>query len=210
MSEADLGGSALWTLIPVSAAYGIVALLIFRRLTQESSIRRSLNRILAHLMELSLFLDSPGLVWRAQRDLLRENIRLLRLVILPGGIAALVFALLFSPMNTIYGHAPLPVGEPSVVTIQRNDAAMPLIQLEAPDGIVVETPGVRVLRDRQISWRVRPLRPISGELRFRIQNRTVRAQIRYPQATILSLPWLVWFVAVSSGSAMVFGLCWRR
>ena len=94
-------------------------------------------------MELGLFLDSPGLVLRAQRDLLRENVRFLRLVMLPAAILALLFALLYSPMSAMYGRAPLPVGEPSVVTIQMKDAAMPPVQFEAPDGIVVETPGVR-------------------------------------------------------------------
>ena len=55
------------TLIPVSAIYGVVAVLVFRRLTERAAIRRSVNRIVAHVMELGLFLDSPGLVMRAQR-----------------------------------------------------------------------------------------------------------------------------------------------
>jgi hypothetical protein len=80
------------TLVLVSAIYGVVAALVFRRFTNRASIRRSMNRILAHTMELGLFLDSPGLVFRAQRDLLRENARLLRQVILPGAIVALLFS----------------------------------------------------------------------------------------------------------------------
>jgi hypothetical protein len=146
-------------------------------------------------------------------------------VILPGGILALLFAFLFPVLNAIYGRAPLPAGEASVVTIQMKDGAMPAVQLEAPAGIVVETPGVRVLRDRQISWRVRPLRQSSGGLKFRIQDRVVTAnmhgfflrdpairsiEIRYPKAAILGLPWLAWFAIGSSVAAVVFGLCWRR
>lgn len=225
MSGAEAGGKALWTLIPVGALYGVVAVLVFRRFADEVLIRRSVNRVLAHVMELGLFLDSPGLVLRAGRDLLRENVRLLRLAILPGGILALLFAFLFPPLNAIYGRAPLPVGEPSVVTIQMKDAVMPSVQLEAPAGIVVETPGIRVLRDRQISWRVRPLRQTSGDLRFHFKDRALTAgmhgfflrdpairwiEVRYPKATILSLSWLAWLVISSSVSAVVFGLCWKR
>jgi hypothetical protein len=163
-------------------------------------------------MELGLFIDSPSLIFSAQRDLLRENLRLLRLTILPGAILALLFAMLYLPMNAIYGHAPLPIGEPSVVTIQMKDAAMPAVQLEAPEGIIIETPAVRVLHDHQISWRVRPLRPTMADFKFHLDDHSaIRSiEIPYPEARIAGLPWLAWFVLISSVSALAFGLCWKR
>jgi len=206
------------TLALVSAIYGAVAVLIFRRFTERESIRQSVNRILAHMMELGLFLDSPGLVFRAQWDLLRENARLLRLVILPGAILALLFVFLYPAMDAICGHAPLPVGEASVVTIQMKGAMIP-VELQAPLGMAVETPGVRSIHDRQISWRVRPLRETSGDLRFHIENRVVTdgfflrdpairsIEIRYPKSMILGFSWLLWFFLISSVSA---GLFWKR
>ncbi|HEV1284290.1 MAG TPA: hypothetical protein VNU44_03240, partial [Bryobacteraceae bacterium] len=189
-------------MILVSVLYGVLAVLIFRRLTEKSSVGRTVNRILAHVMELGLFIDSPSLVFRAQRDLVRENLRLLRLTILPGAILALLFALLYPPMNTMYGRAPLPIREPSVVTIQMKDAAMPAVQLEAPEGIIVETPAIRILHDHQISWRVRPLRPTTADFKFRLDNHSaIRSiEIPYPAARIAGLPWLAWFVLISSVS----------
>ncbi len=201
-----------------SVIYGVIAVLLFRRFTDRAAIRHTLNHISAHVMELGLFLDSPGLVLRAQRDLLRENLHLLRLIMLP----SVMLALLFAPLYAIFSRGSLPVGELSVVTIQIRSAAMPAVQLQAPEGIVVETPGVRIPRDRQISWRVRPLRPSSGDWKCHVENRIVTAsiflhdpvirsiEIRYPQATILGFSWLVWFVAISSISAVAFGLCWKR
>jgi hypothetical protein len=203
-------------LVLISAIYGAVAALVFRRLTDRVSVQRSVNRILAHVMELGLFLDSPALVMRAQRDLLRENLRLLRLVIIPGAILAVLFAVLYPPMDAIYGHAPLTVGEPSVVTVHLK--AMQPVRLEAPEGVAVETPGVRIVRDREISWRVRPLRRSTGDWKFYVANRVVTAgfflrdpavqdiEIRYPRAAILGFSWLVWFLGISSVSA----LFWRR
>jgi hypothetical protein len=193
-------------MILLSIVYGILAAIIFRRLTDAPSLRRTVNRILAHLMELGLFIDSPSLVFRAQRDLLRENLRLLRLTILPAAILALLFALLYPLMNATYGRAPLPVGEPAVVTIQTQDDSIPL--LEAPDGIAVETPAVRIPHDHEISWRVRPLRPTTAGFKFRIDNRIVTPSsitIPYPE-----LPWLARFVLISSLSALAFGLFWKR
>ena len=208
------------TLVLVSAIYGVVAALVFRRFTNRASIRRSMNRILAHTMELGLFLDSPGLVFRAQRDLLRENARLLRQVILPGAIVALLFSLLYPAMDAFYGYAPLPPGEPSVVTIQMKDAMMPPVELEAPLGMAVETPGVRSLHDRQISWRVRPLGRTTGELKIRYRGGTLTKRIvagnglvyatfsspgirlQYPRTTILGANWMVWFFLISTATAI--------
>jgi hypothetical protein len=217
----DLGAKALWTLLPISAIFGLVSVLVFRTFSNQVSIRRSVNLVLAHVMELGLFLDSPGLVLGAQRDLLRENVRLLGLVIVPGGILATLFAIAFVPMNSFYGRAPLHIGDPSVVTVQLKNGPLPSVQLEPPAGIVVETPEVRVLRDNQISWRVRPLRTNSGTLRFHIENRVLQTgmhtifwrdpairsiDVRYPRATILSFRWEAWFIIGSMISAVIFGL----
>jgi len=223
MTEADLGGKALWTLIPAGAIYGVAAMAIFRRFTNRTPIRGCMNRILAHLMELGLFVDCPALVLRAQRDLLRENLRLFRLVLLPSGILAVLFALLYFPLNAIYGRAPLEAGESSVVTIEMKNASMPAVELQEPADVVVETPGIRDLRDHQISWRVRALRETTGEPRFRVANRVVvpgaffvtdpdirSIETGRPKADIEGAPWLVWFAAISSVSALAAALIWQR
>jgi hypothetical protein len=125
--------------------------------------------------------------------------------LLPAVILAVLFAILFVPMDRIYGHGALPVGEPSVVTVQLKDAAMPAVQLVAPEGVVIETPGVRIPRDRQISWRVRAMRPGSGDFHVDRPAAVRSMDIRYPKVA-----WLGWFVAISSVAAVVFGLTWKR
>jgi len=205
----------IWTLIPVGVIYGLAAALVFRRCSDEVSVRRTVNRMMAHVMEFRLFLDSPALVIRAQRDLFRENLHLLRLILLPCVILAVVFIVLFPQLDATYGHAPLKVGERSVVTAQLTGDAV----LEAPAGIVVESSGVRVVHARQISWRVRPLGRTSGELRVRYSGGVLTRQIvagngliygwklpftspeieiRYPRRTVLGVNWMVWFFLISS------------
>jgi hypothetical protein len=208
-----------WTLIPVGAVYGLIAALVFRRFTNRASIRRTMNRMMAHAMELGLFLDSPVLVLRAQRDLLRENIRLLRLILLPIALLAAIFALLFPQLDVMYGYAPLRPGERSVVTVRDSDDAV----LEVPAGIEMETSGIHAVRDRQISWRVRPLGQTSGELKVREGDRVLTRQIvagdgliygmrlpfqksaieiRYPRRTILGANWMIWFFVISCAAAI--------
>jgi len=209
----------IWTLVPVGVIYGLAAALAFRCFSDQVSIRATINRMMAHAMEFRLFLDSPRLVLRAQRDLLRENLHLLRLILVPGAILAIVFVILFPQLDAMYGHAPLPVGEPSVVTARLIGDAV----LEAPVGIKVETQAVRVIHDRQISWRVRPIGRTEGELKVRCGDRVVTRrvvagggmiygwqlpfsrpviEIRYPRTAVLGVNWMIWFFMISTASAI--------
>ena len=179
---------ALITLIPFSVLCGAVTALVFRRFA-SSGTKQTVNRILAHIMEFRLFLDEPRLIFQAQRDLLRENLRLLRQIAIPCLIAAPFFTLVIWQGDRVYGRAPLPAGEPVVVTAHSD------VQLHATAGLVVETPGVRIQRTHEVSWRVRPTRPFSGTL--------PGFQIPWPRATVLGFSWLVWFFGISSLSAVL-------
>ena len=49
--------------------------------------------------------------------------------------------------------------------------------LDAPPGVAVETPAVRVLDQGQVSWRIRPRAAVSGLLRIRVDGGTVEKRI---------------------------------
>ncbi len=180
--------SALITLVPLSALCGIVTAIVFRRFT-SSGTRETVNRILAHIMEFRLFLDEPRLIFKAQRDLLRENLRLFRHIAIPCLIAAPFFALVIWQADRVYGRAPLRAGQPVVVTGHSG------VQLRAPADLVIETPAVQIKRTHEVSWRVRPTRPFSGTL--------PGFEIPWPRAPVLGVSWLVWFFGISSLSAVL-------
>ena len=177
-------------LCAVSAVYGAVATMVFRRFTDAGRLRGTANRILAHVMEFRLFLDEPQIILRAQRELIAENIHLLRQMALPCAILAIPFAFLYGPLDRHFGHGPLRLGEPAVVT------ARGMTELKAPSGIVVETPGVRVLRTGEISWRVRPVTAVYGEFPKGVE-------VRYPRALVFHLPWAIWFLGISALTALI-------
>jgi hypothetical protein len=208
----------IWTLLPVSLIYGLAAAMVFRRFSDEALVHTSVNRMVAHLMEFRLFIDSPAVIVRAQWELLRENLRLLRLVLVPCVIMAALFAVLFPTLDGMYGHAPLNTGQRSVVTARIGDGT-----LEVPAGIRVETEGVHALRDGEVSWSVRPLGGVDGQLRVRNGGRSLtrrvvagdgivygwqapfakpEIEIRYPARTVLGLNWMVWFFLISSLAAL--------
>jgi hypothetical protein len=175
VSEIEVGAHALWSLVPVSIFAAYITVFIFLRYSDQHAVRVTTNRILAHLMEFRLFIDEPVLVMRANQDLLRENWRLFRLLFRPSAIAAVFFVVILGPLDAFYGRAPLRIGDPAVITVQLKNVkgtAVPTLRLKAPAAIAVETPAVHIVREGQISWRVRPLAGASGDLVVIGANRT--------------------------------------
>jgi hypothetical protein len=157
------------SLVAVSVAFGLFSLWVFQHTADLAAIRSTIKRVHAHLLEFRLFYDEPRLIWRAQKSIMRENLRFFLLIVRPGLILTLPMAWLLVQLEAVYGYAPLPVGEPSVITAQLSGQLMPedvAATLQMPPGISVETGPVRSMADRQISWRIRPLGPASGSLRL--------------------------------------------
>ena len=217
MSEVDLGWSALAGLAGISAGCAAATLLVFRRFSDQKAVTRAKNLAQAHLLEIRLFGDEPLQVLRSQRALVMDQLRLLALLARPLLILAIPMLLLLTELDAIYGNVPLRPGEPAIVTVKLDNPAARNVSLEAPVGIVVETPPVHVIRDNQVSWRIQPLRPLSGLLQIRedgrISTRRItagwsivrleplfdqRIEISYPTASVLGLPWLVWFFAIAA------------
>ncbi len=156
------------SLLLISVASGIGLLWVFQKTSDQAAIRRTKKKLQAHLLEIRLYADDPAVIWQAQKNLLAANARYFALMLRPALVATLPMVLLLVVMDGYYGKQPLPVGRPAVLTAQLGedlDRAAAL-QLEAPPQIQIETPGVRALGERQVSWRIRPVGEVTGELRL--------------------------------------------
>jgi hypothetical protein len=158
-----------WSLAAVSAIWGLLTWFVFRRFTDHAALRAVRKRMYAHLMEIRLYSEEPALVWNAQKDLIVDNARFLALIAKPVLMLTLPFAVLYAPLDSVYSRSPLAIGHSAIVTLQmprdlREDDTQFVIQ--APPGIEIETPPVRVFAERQIVWRVRPRLGVRGTLRF--------------------------------------------
>jgi hypothetical protein len=168
------------SLAAVSVACGLFALWIFRHTTDLAAVRSTIKRVYAHLLEFRLFYDEPRLIWRAQKAIVRENLRFFLLILRPALILTLPMAWLLVQLDAVYAYGPLPLGQPSVITAQVSGQFTPedvATTLRMPPGISVETPPVRSMADRQISWRIRPLRPARGSLRLGFRGATIDKSI---------------------------------
>lgn len=179
------------SLVVISLVCGWGVAWIFRHTVNRDALNTTRKRIYAHLLEFRLFADEPRLIFHAQLQLIIENGRLMRLVLLPALISALPLAWIWLQLDAVYGYQPLPLGRPAIVTAQLDRAIEPedvRSTFEAPPEISVETPPVRDFTDRQISWRIRPMRPVSGVLRLTLQTDAVEKKLSAGDRTIFLLP----------------------
>lgn len=167
-------------MLPVVAILaGILTTLVIRHTTNARSLRDARNRIYGHLLEFRLFFDEPSLIWQAQLGLLRENARLVKVLLLPSLILAFPMTWLVLQLDTVYGLRPLRLDDPAIVTAQltRPIETADRFGLQGVDGIMIETLPIRVPHDNQIVWRIRPARAADGAITLTMNGRAIRKTI---------------------------------
>jgi hypothetical protein len=186
----------------VGILYGAATVWIVRRFADGRAILAAIKRIQAHLLEFWLYVDEPRTIWKSWKRLLAANVRLFGLLVIPFLILAIPSVPLYFLLDAHYGAPPLLVGKPAVVSISFEGPAGTVPELVAPDGIAVETPPVIVASLHEVSWRIRPLRALSGELHWSSAgtrvSRGITAAERYPLAH-----WSVWFLGFSLAGAIL-------
>jgi hypothetical protein len=89
-------------------------------------------------------------------------------------------ALLLVHLDSFYGRAPLPVNRNAIVTMGMSSTWDPnsrAPQLLAPPQVLVTSFAVRAPDAREISWRIRPVSAVSGQLSFLVDGRPVQKRI---------------------------------
>ncbi len=154
---------------------GIGMLWVFRVTSDQRAIKALKRKRSAYLLEMRLFGDEPSLIWRAQNALVAANIRYVGVMLKPFVVLIAPMLLLFVQIDAFYGRRPLPVGETALVTAQLDAASGEAPRLETPEGLAVEGPPVRAVEERQVTWRVRPSKPLDGAVKVGGQEKRIVA-----------------------------------
>jgi uncharacterized membrane protein (DUF106 family) len=162
------GLPAIVGLLVVSVATAIAMLLVFKRTSDQQAIEQVKRRIHAGLFEIRLFNDDFRAILRAQADILRHNLGYLRLSLVPMLFVLPPLVLVIAQLQFHYGYAPLGAGDRVILEVELADgwsemaevprseaSGKPLLELQAPAGVVVETPSVWLPSERSLSWRLR-------------------------------------------------------
>jgi len=172
------GHSPMLSLIPLSVLLGMAMLWVFRRTSNQEAIRKVKSELHAHLYEMRLFTDEPLLIWQAQWGLLKANVRYIAMMLVPALVLTIPMVLIFAQLECFYGYAPLEPGQEAIVTVQMKGESGQAPVLRAPAGIAVESPAIRMDKGQQISWRIRALRPVTGDMQFVFPDATVEKSVQ--------------------------------
>lgn len=143
----------------ISLLTGLLMLLIYRLTSNQSGIRRTKDKIKAHLLELRLFKDNMGVTMRAQGQILRANLRYIALNLKPLLVMIVPLVLILAQLNVWFGSEPLSVGRPAILKVRLQPHVSALgteFSVESPPEITIETPPLRLEESKEVDWRFRP------------------------------------------------------
>jgi len=169
-------------LVVLSLAAGAIMLLVFRWTSNQHALKRVADRTRADLLAIRLFRDDPAVTLACQLDLLKASGWRLLHSLRPMAVMAVPFILLLIQMARWFEHRPLHPGEAVLVCVKLEPQAWPQdgmidVRLDAPDGLVVETPALRIPSARQIDHRIRAAAPGDYRLRFTLNGRSFEKRL---------------------------------
>ncbi len=162
---APLGEEHAWfDLVFWSVAGGIVALIVYKYVSNQRGIQRAKNAIKVHLLEIRLFKEDIAEVLGATAKILLKNGLYLGHNMLPLLVMIVPMMTILFQLEAHYAFDPLPVGSVNLLTLELDtsrpgvpDTATGLaeaVRLEMPTGLSLDAPPVRTA-DGKVAWRFR-------------------------------------------------------
>lgn len=150
-------GLAAFDLLVWPVLAGIVALLVYKRVSNQKGITRAKNGIQVHLLEIVLYRDDlPGILISTAKALW-QNAFYVAYNIVPMLVMFLPMTVVLVQLVSNYAYAPIPVSTPILLEVQLAEGATAKatdITLELPPGVTQEAPPVRTPEGTAV-WRLR-------------------------------------------------------
>jgi uncharacterized membrane protein (DUF106 family) len=150
------------SMIIISLLTGILMLFIFKLTSNQEGIRKTKNRIKAHLLEMRLYNDSFITSLQAQGNILKANLRYMGYSFKPLLVMIIPVLLILIQLNFWFGYTPLKPGESTLLKIKLTEGYNPMetdVSLDLPPEILMQTPPLRIIEDREIDWRIAAAKP---------------------------------------------------
>jgi len=167
-------------MLVVSLLTGLLMLLIFRFTSNQEGIRRTKDLIKAHLLEMRLYSENMRVNFQAQGGILRANLKYFFYALKPMLVMIIPVILILIQLNFWFGYQALRPGEPALLTVKLDESVNPLeidLSLVPPEGIVVETPPLRIEEEHEIDWRISARDPGRHELEIVVGGDRIRKAI---------------------------------
>lgn len=160
----------IWSLVFVSALAGILLIILYRYVSNQSALRKVKQNIYAALLESILYRHSVKLCLKAQTRMFGGALKYFALALKPLFILAIPCLLLLAQLNLYFSNRTLNVGESALVSVDlQSSISTNDIQMMTNTGIKSEAI-VRMPSLNKIEWRIRALE--YGSHAIAINNRS--------------------------------------
>jgi len=160
---APFGHRQAWfDLLVWPALAGVVALLVYARVSNQAGIARAKNGIAVHLLEIRLFGHDLVGVLVSTAKALGQNLRYLGHNLMPMVVMFVPMMVVLVQLVSHYALDPMPPGSVELLTARLDPAMTSVkatdVRLELPDGVLLDAPPVRT-PDGEVVWRLRTTTP---------------------------------------------------
>lgn len=169
----------MWSLAVFSLLIGILMLIIFRYTSNQNRIRETKRKIRAHIFELSLYKDELGIVLRAQKDILIQNLKYMKYALVPMAFMIIPLGLILIQLDSWYGYRALRPDETAIVSMRifEGKAKTSEVSLKSEGGITIETPPLRIPGQKRVDWRIKADTPGVHDLVFDVSGLNIRQKV---------------------------------
>jgi hypothetical protein len=164
----------VWSLIA-----GVLALWVYKKVSNQAAIAAAKDRIQAHVLEIRLFRHDPLQVLVSAGKALARNAIYLGHNLVPMAVLTLPMLAVLSQLVANYALDPVPEGSVQMLELKldpRSGVSPRDVKLELPPGVALDAPPVRTA-DGEVFWRLRAETAGDHELVFRVGDETVRKQL---------------------------------
>jgi uncharacterized membrane protein (DUF106 family) len=173
-------GLPLTGMIVISAATGVLMLIIYKYTSNQKGIRKAKDRIKANFLAIMLFSDSLRVLIKSIGSILKWNLAYMGHNLKPLAVMMAPVLLLLVQLNFWYGYSPIKPGQTVQVFATVADESA-LLDTEAvltsDEGVIVEAGAVRMKGSSEIGWRVRPETAGTHTLTITVGDQTETKQL---------------------------------
>jgi hypothetical protein len=163
-------GPAWFDLLLWPVLAGVLALVVYKRLSNQKGIERAKSHIAAHLYEIRLFRHDPLAVLASTGRIFARNGVYLGHNLLPLAVLLVPMLAVLAQLEANYAFDPVPVGTVELLEARldpKTGVAARDVELELPQGVALDAPPVRTA-DGEIFWRLRAEAPGDHVLVLRV------------------------------------------
>lgn len=178
-------------LLVISVVTGVVMLLIFGRTSNQKAITATKDKLKAYIMEMWIFRNDTRVMFGAIGNVVRNNIQYLRHSLRPLVFLLIPVLIIMVQLGIRYGFEPFTPGNEGVVRVDLEEGVRPTqvdISIEAPQGIQLMSPALRMDQEGAIEWKFRAEIPGVHELAILTPDGPVTKDVAVgPERTIRPL-----------------------